>query len=96
MSAYYVIDLQRTDIQKGIVVFLAADMKTRTRFLEDAGSFMEEFINENLERFDNGSTTRAVLTSAVKTNSRTILPLRSLHLSSLFHAYSDNIRRQAI
>ncbi|WP_293266770.1 hypothetical protein [Neptunomonas sp.] len=96
MSAYYVIDLQRTDIKKGIVVFLAQDMKTRTRYLEDAGQFEEDFINENLERFDNGHTARAMLISAVKNNSRTILPLRSLHLSPLFHTHSDTIRRQAI
>ena len=96
MTTYYVIDLQRTDIQKGIVVFLAQDMKKRTRFLEDAGTFMEEFINENLERFDNGHTTRAMLTSVIKSSSRSIVPLQKLDISKLFHTHSDTIRRQAI
>lgn len=96
MTTYYVIDLQRTDIQKGIVVFLAQDMKKRTRFLEDAGTFVEEFINENLERFDNGSTTRAMLASAIKSSSRGIVPLQKLDISKLFYTHSDTIRRQAI
>lgn len=95
MSTYHIIDLQRTNIQKGIVVFLAQDMKTRTRFLEEAGTFMEEFINENLERFDNGSTTRAMLTSTIKPSSRTIVPLQKLNISTLFHTHNI-VRRQAI
>jgi hypothetical protein len=96
MSTYYVIDLQRTDIKKGIVVFLAQDMKTRTRFLEEAGTFMEEFINETLERFDNGHTTRAMLTRAIKPSSRTIVPLHNLDVSTLLLSHKRMTQRQAI
>jgi hypothetical protein len=96
MSHYYVVDLKRTDITNGVVVFLAQDMKARTRYLEDAGTFTEEFINENLERFDNGSTTRAMLTSAIKPSSCIIVPLQKLDISKLLNTHSDTIRRQAI
>ncbi len=95
MNEYYVIDLARTNVRKGITVFIAADMRSRTRFLENAGRFSEAIINADLERFDNGQTTRAMLTSALRHSGKTIVPIKNLHMSRLFYTQDAIVRRQA-
>ncbi|SIS88287.1 hypothetical protein [Neptunomonas antarctica] len=96
MIEYYIIDLTRSNIRKGLTVFMAKDLKTRTPFLEEAGRVPEAIVNANLERFDNGQTTRAMLTNAIQTSSRRIVPLENLNISQLLYTPDALIKRQAL
>ncbi len=96
LNEYFIVDLKRTHANKGAAVFVGRDMVSRTRYLEEAGRFPEALVNAALDRFDNGTTTRAILTCSVAKLGLTIVPAGSMHLNRLFTDPSLTVARQAI
>lgn len=65
--SYYIINLPATR-QAQQLTFLARDYPWDTTALQQALVVSEDRLNASLERFDNGRTTRAVLTNIVESH----------------------------
>ncbi len=62
---YFIIDMTATR-QAQQLMFLERSYQGSTTEIQQALVVREGHLNANLERFDNGRTTRAILTSAVE------------------------------
>lgn len=63
--SYHIIDLVQTRLQQRMV-FWGVGNEAHTTDPRRALIVSEEYVNHNLERYDNGRTTRAILTNVVK------------------------------
>ncbi len=97
MNEYYIIDLT-ADTRNGVLTLLGRNLKNRVSTLEHAARVPETLLNTDLERFDNGTTTRAILTSALSTLSEAVVPLRNVNAADLLNRHNNipMIRRQAL
>jgi hypothetical protein len=82
MAEYFVIDLKASRMA-GVAMFYARNIKGRTRYLEDAGRFPEAIVNGDLDRFDNGLTSSAVLTDCITKLGLTVVPHGAMELNQL-------------
>jgi|GEM_PF-6932578 len=63
MSNYLIVDVQGS--RAGQPKFFSADLRASTTTLQHADHVPEHIVNSDLERYDNGATTRAVLADRI-------------------------------
>ncbi len=66
MNDYLIIDVKKSSLSDGEVWFFSADLRSATVNLDCADRVPESVVNRDLDRYDNGATTRAVLTSRIQ------------------------------
>ena len=63
MNLYLIVDLSRS--KHGQCHFFSADLRASTPNLQHADRIPEVLVNRDLDRYDNGTTTRAVLADRI-------------------------------
>lgn len=96
MYTYLIIDLKGSTLSEGVVRFFHRDMQSSTPFIERAGRFPEAIVNQDLERYDNGSTACAVLQEALIPCCAQVQPVNKLSIHHLLGGNYNLPRRQAV
>lgn len=89
---YFIVSIEKTRPVEGCVTFYRAASQGYTHLLEAAGRFTEEEVNADLDTYDNGLTTMAVLCDVAEQHAHSMVPLGALTSGEMKR---DNLMRIA-